>query len=83
MVCSVMLMHMNIYHSPTQLYLLMQMSAVYCVCCVLQEVGGWYPPAPTAAELAVLPPVLALGGAVDRIIRPFQVRRCWASAVVK
>ncbi len=38
------------------------------------EVTSWHPakPAPGTA----LPPVLALGGAQDRIIRPFQVRPC-------
>jgi hypothetical protein len=42
-------------------------------CWPLQEVGAWKPAAPEPAALQQLPPVLALGGAADRIIRPFQV----------
>jgi hypothetical protein len=41
----------------------------------LQEIGAWAPPPPPppAAPQRQLPPVLAVGGAADRIIRPFQV----------
>uniref|UniRef100_A0A383VQ48 AB hydrolase-1 domain-containing protein n=1 Tax=Tetradesmus obliquus TaxID=3088 RepID=A0A383VQ48_TETOB len=52
---------------------------------VTKEVGAWKPAAPEAAALQQLPPVLALGGAADRIIRPFQVsaaREYWGADVV-
>jgi hypothetical protein len=50
------------------------LTAAHLRCCwCLQEVGAWKPAAPEPAALQQLPPVLVLGGAADRIIRPFQV----------
>lgn len=60
-----------VYHVGVQRHLLS------LSCCILswllQEVGAWKPAAPEPSALQQLPPVLALGGAADRIIRPFQV----------
>eukprot|EP00775_Hariotina_reticulata_P001700 gene1700-2046_t len=52
---------------------------------VTREVGAWHPPPPSAAAQRQLPPVLAVGGAADRIIRPFQVAAAgnhWGASVV-
>jgi hypothetical protein len=62
-------------YQQLQLLLWYVVSLLPCCWC-LQEVGAWKPAAPAA--LQQLPPVLALGGAADRIIRPFQVSS-WAA----